>query len=213
MIANTIRTCFPIAAKAVADKAEEINKLNVFPVPDGDTGTNMSLTLASVVKEVAELPADANIEAIAAAITHGSLMGARGNSGVITSQILRGVAEGLISASNPVSTADIAAALRNAVKVAFQAVRKPVEGTILTVLRDISTKADECAKKKMTPADALDAIVVEAYQSVAYARLAARSQGERRGRLRCVRFCHLCREFRLGCLGPHVQYRGLFGYV
>ena len=167
MIANTIRTCFPIAAKAVADKAEEINKLNVFPVPDGDTGTNMSLTLASVVKEVAELPADANIEAIAAAITHGSLMGARGNSGVITSQILRGVAEGLISASNPVSTADIAAALRNAVKVAFQAVRKPVEGTILTVLRDISTKADECAKKKMTPADALDAIVVEAYQSVA----------------------------------------------
>ena len=167
MIANTIRTCFPIAAKAVADKAEEINKLNVFPVPDGDTGTNMSLTLASVVKEVAELPADANIEAIAAAITHGSLMGARGNSGVITSQILRGVAEGLISASNPVSTADIAAALRNAVKVAFQAVRKPVEGTILTVLRDISTKADECAKRKMAPADALDAIVVEAYQSVA----------------------------------------------
>ena len=167
MIANTIRTCFPIAAKAVADKAEEINKLNVFPVPDGDTGTNMSLTLASVVKELGALPSDCDMEAIAGAITHGSLMGARGNSGVITSQILRGVAEGLVSASNPVSSSDVAAALRNAVKVAFQAVRKPVEGTILTVLRDISTKADECAKKKMATADALDAIVVEAYQSVA----------------------------------------------
>ncbi len=167
MIANTVRTCFPVAAKAVADKAEEINKLNVFPVPDGDTGTNMSLTLASVVKELNALPADCDMQAVAGAITHGSLMGARGNSGVITSQILRGVAEGLVGASNPVSSADVAAALRSAVKVAFQAVRKPVEGTILTVLRDISTKADECAKKKMSAADALDAVVVEAYQSVA----------------------------------------------
>ena len=98
MIVKTIRTCFPIAAAAVSDKAEEINKLNVFPVPDGDTGTNMSLTLASVTKELSALPADADMEAIAGAITHGSLMGARGNSGVITSQILRGVAEGLVSA-------------------------------------------------------------------------------------------------------------------
>lgn len=167
MIAKTIRTCFPIAAKAVADKAEDINKLNVFPVPDGDTGTNMSLTLASVVKELTALPADATMEDIAAAITHGSLMGARGNSGVITSQILRGVAEGLVDASEPVGSDDIAHAFRRAVKVAFQAVRKPIEGTILTVLRDVSTKADECEKKKFSAADALDAIVVEAYQSVA----------------------------------------------
>lgn len=167
MIAKTIRTCFPIAAKAVADKAEDINKLNVFPVPDGDTGTNMSLTLASVVKELTALPADATMEDIAAAITHGSLMGARGNSGVITSQILRGVAEGLVDASEPVGSDDIARAFRRAVKVAFQAVRKPIEGTILTVLRDVSIKADECEKKKLSAADALDAIVVEAYQSVA----------------------------------------------
>lgn len=167
MIAKTVRTCFPIAAGAVAEKAEEINKLNVFPVPDGDTGTNMSLTLQSVVKELAALPVDADMEAIAAAITHGSLMGARGNSGVITSQILRGVAEGLVSATEPATSSDIAVALRRAVKVAFQAVRKPVEGTILTVLRDISTKADECEKKRMTAEEALDAIVVEAYQSVA----------------------------------------------
>lgn len=74
MIAKTIRTCFPIAAAAVSEKAEEINKLNVFPVPDGDTGTNMSLTLASVTKELSALPADADMEAIAGAITHGSLM-------------------------------------------------------------------------------------------------------------------------------------------
>ncbi|MBE6468605.1 MAG: DAK2 domain-containing protein [Coriobacteriaceae bacterium] len=167
MIAKTVRTCFPIAAAAVADKAEDINKLNVFPVPDGDTGTNMSLTLASVVKELAALPADADMEAIAGAITHGSLMGARGNSGVITSQILRGAAEGLIEAREPASAADVAAAFRRAVKVAFQAVRKPVEGTILTVLRDVSTKADECEKRRFTAAEALDAVVVEAYQSVA----------------------------------------------
>lgn len=108
MIAKTIRTCFPIAAAAVSDKAEEINKLNVFPVPDGDTGTNMSLTLASVTKELSALPADADMEAIAGAITHGSLMGARGNSGVITSQILRGVAEGLVSADEPITSANIA---------------------------------------------------------------------------------------------------------
>ena len=167
MIAKTVRTCFPIAAGAVAEKAEEINKLNVFPVPDGDTGTNMSLTLQSVVKELSALPVDADMEAIAGAITHGSLMGARGNSGVITSQILRGVAEGLVGTTEPATSAHIAAALRRAVKVAFQAVRKPVEGTILTVLRDISTKADECEKKHMTAEEALDAIVVEAYQSVA----------------------------------------------
>ena len=167
MIAKTVRTCFPVAAQAVADKAEDINKLNVFPVPDGDTGTNMSLTLASVVRELNQLPTDADMEAIAGAITHGSLMGARGNSGVITSQILRGVAEGLVDAHDPVNSSDIAAAFRRAVKVAFQAVRKPVEGTILTVLRDVSTKADECEKKRLSAADALDTIVVEAYQSVA----------------------------------------------
>ena len=167
MIANIFRACFSVAAQAVADKAEDINKLNVFPVPDGDTGTNMSLTLNAVVRELAALPQDADMSAVAAAVTHGSLMGARGNSGVITSQILRGVAEGLCEAGEPLSTADIALAFRRAVKVAFQAVRKPVEGTILTVLRDISTCADACERAKMEPAETLDAIVVEAYQSVA----------------------------------------------
>ncbi len=127
----------------------------------------MSLTCESVVKELSALPVDADMEAIAGAITHGSLMGARGDFGVITSQILRGVAEGLVGATEPATSAHIAAALRRAVKVASKLFRKPVEGTILTVLRDISTKADECEKKRMTAEEALDAIVVEAYQSVA----------------------------------------------
>ena len=121
MISTVMRTCFPAAAKVVADKAEEINKLNVFPVPDGDTGTNMSLTLGTVVSEVEMLPVGASMRDIAKAITHGSLMGARGNSGVITSQILRGIAEGLCDAKDQenVTPADIAHAFRRGVKVAF----------------------------------------------------------------------------------------------
>ncbi len=168
MITTVIRSCFPAAAAVVADKAEDINKLNVFPVPDGDTGTNMSLTLNTVVGEVEALPASASMADIAAAITHGSLMGARGNSGVITSQILRGVAEGLVDANPSGATPqDVAAALRNGVKVAFKAVRKPVEGTILTVLKDISARADQLERGRITTPELLDALVIEAYESVA----------------------------------------------
>jgi DAK2 domain fusion protein YloV len=168
MISNVVRSCFPVAAQVVADKAEEINKLNVFPVPDGDTGTNMSLTLGTVVKEVEALPAGASMDDVAKAITHGSLMGARGNSGVITSQILRGVAEGLAAADGPDATpSDVAVALRNGVRVAFKAVRKPVAGTILTVLKDVSERADQLEKTDITTDDLLDQLVVEAYESVA----------------------------------------------
>lgn len=167
MISTVIRNCFPIAAQVVATKAEDINKLNVFPVPDGDTGTNMSLTLDTVVKELAALPADCDMQAVSKAITHGSLMGARGNSGVITSQILRGVAEGLVDADPEAPTSqDIARAFRRGQKVAFQAVRKPVEGTILTVLRDVTSRADACAADKNTLEETLNALVVEAYESV-----------------------------------------------
>ena len=95
-------------------------------------------------------------------------MGARGNSGVITSQILRGIAEGLVDAHPSGATPqDVAAALRNGVKVAFKAVRKPVEGTILTVLKDVSARADQLEKTRITTPEMLDAIVVEAYESVA----------------------------------------------
>ncbi|MDJ1121334.1 DAK2 domain-containing protein [Olsenella sp. YH-ols2217] len=169
MIVTVLRHCLPIAAQAVADRADEINKLNVFPVPDGDTGTNMSLTLQTVVKEVEALPADADLQAVAKAVTHGSLMGARGNSGVITSQILRGVAEGLVDygKDDPITTGQLFKVLRHAKHVAFRAVRKPVQGTILTVIEDLSYKAEACAKSKMTLDEALEAIVTQAYESVA----------------------------------------------
>lgn len=127
----------------------------------------MSLTLASVTKELSALPADADMEAIAGAITHGSLMGARGNSGVITSQILRGVAEGLVSADEPITSANIAYAFRRAVKVAFQAVRKPIEGTILTVRAMSRPRQTSARRRSSLPRMRSDAIVVEAYQSVA----------------------------------------------
>ncbi len=167
MIEQTVRSSFAAAAQAVQDRSEDINKLNVFPVPDGDTGTNMALTLATVVGELERLPADAPMPKVAAALTHGSLMGARGNSGVIMSQILRGLAEGLAEVGEPVSAADVAGAFRRAVKVAFQAVGKPVEGTILTVLRDVGKCADQCEKRKVPLADTLDALVAEAFDSVA----------------------------------------------
>ncbi|MFQ9751592.1 MAG: DAK2 domain-containing protein, partial [Collinsella aerofaciens] len=163
MIAKTIRTCFPIAAAAVSDKAEEINKLNVFPVPDGDTGTNMSLTLASVTKELSALPADADMEAIAGAITHGSLMGARGNSGVITSQILRGVASSL-----PMSLLRLQHRLRlpSRRQVAFRLSASPSRRDPHGPARCLD-QGRRVREEEVLGWDALDAIVVEAYHSVA----------------------------------------------
>ena len=87
------------AAEALKDRKEEVNKLNVFPVPDGDTGTNMSLTMDVVVAEVDKLPAGADVADLCHAVTHASLMGARGNSGVILSQVLRGLCEGIDGAT------------------------------------------------------------------------------------------------------------------
>ena len=91
---NDILNAIAAASKNLSARKDEINRLNVFPVPDGDTGTNMSLTLESVVKNISSLPMGASGAAVRKAITTGALMGARGNSGVITSQILRGLCEG-----------------------------------------------------------------------------------------------------------------------
>lgn len=139
------------AAAALRERAEEVNRLNVFPVPDGDTGTNMALTMDAVVAELEQLPPDASVATICQAITHGSLMGARGNSGVILSQILRGLCEA-IGAAEIQGTELMATALERATIVAFQAVRKPVEGTMLTVLRD----ASKAARAAVTAGDDLD---------------------------------------------------------
>lgn len=152
-------------AQLLSSRKEEINRLNVFPVPDGDTGTNMSLTLESVVNNVKALPAGAHRADVRKAITTGALMGARGNSGVITSQILRGLCEGS-EEFDTLDTDALASMFNRAVEVAFQAVRKPVEGTILTVLKDAANVATEAAESGLNTHEALDAIVEEAYASV-----------------------------------------------
>lgn len=162
---NDILNAIAAAGKALSSRKEEVNRLNVFPVPDGDTGTNMSLTIDSVVTNIAKLPIGSDAAAVRKAITTGALMGARGNSGVITSQILRGLCEGSVGADE-LSTHYVANAFEKAVEVAFQAVRKPVEGTILTVLRDSAAAAVDARKKRLDVEEALEAIVTEAYASV-----------------------------------------------
>ena len=113
---------------------DEINSLNVYPVPDGDTGANMYATVKAALTE-AEAVTDVTVERIAAAISFGALMGARGNSGVITSQIFRGMAEAFGGKSR-FNGLDLAHALSQGAKSAYSAVAKPVEGTILTVIRE-----------------------------------------------------------------------------
>ena len=162
---NDIQNAIAAASKALSARKEEINRLNVFPVPDGDTGTNMSLTIESVVGNLARLPIGADGAEIRKAITTGALMGARGNSGVITSQILRGLCEGTVGWEG-LTSASLATAFEKAVEVAFQAVRKPVEGTILTVLRDSAQAAVNASKLGLPTLEALEAVVSEAYASV-----------------------------------------------
>lgn len=153
------------ASSLLGSRKEEINRLNVFPVPDGDTGTNMSLTLQSVVDNIGALAPNAGASELRKAIVTGALMGARGNSGVITSQILRGLCEGSESFSS-LDTETLAASFARAEEVAFQAVRKPVQGTILTVLQDAAAEAARAAEAGLDTDSALDAIVAEAFASV-----------------------------------------------
>jgi DAK2 domain fusion protein YloV len=122
---------------------EAINALNVFPVPDGDTGTNMTLTMRAATKEIAD-SAETSASAIAAIFSRGALMGARGNSGVILSQILRGLSKGL-EGKTTFTAVDFAAALQESARLAYSAVIKPVEGTILTVIRDAAEAARQSA--------------------------------------------------------------------
>ena len=122
---------------------EEVNRLNVFPVPDGDTGTNMLLTLQSAVEDVKESNAT-EVSKIAKLASHGSLMGARGNSGVILSQIFRGFARA-VEGKGSLTPAELAAAFEEAANAAYRAVNKPTEGTILTVARDAGRAAATAA--------------------------------------------------------------------
>jgi len=127
----------------LASNHEEVNRLNVFPVPDGDTGTNMLLTLQSAVEDVKQSNA-AEVSKIAKLASHGSLMGARGNSGVILSQIFRGFARA-VEGKSSLSPAELAAAFEEAANAAYRAVNKPTEGTILTVAREAGRAAATAA--------------------------------------------------------------------
>ena len=162
---NDVKRALAQASQILSSQKDTINKLNVFPVPDGDTGTNMSLTIESVVRSVSELSENTSREEFAKAVVQGALMGARGNSGVITSQILRGLCEGALRAEH-FNTEGLSVAFARSQEVAFQAVRKPVEGTILTVIRDVASAARTAQKKKLSTNDALEFIVNEAFASV-----------------------------------------------
>ncbi len=134
LTANDLRATISTFAELLRSHKEVINRLNVYPVPDGDTGTNMTLTIESVVAEMAELEEDASIELVCKAISHGSLMGARGNSGVILSQLLRGLVEKFPSAKE-VTPELLVESLEHADVLARQAVARPIEGTILSIAR------------------------------------------------------------------------------
>lgn len=142
--AKILSRMFLAGAKNLEAKKEWINELNVFPVPDGDTGTNMTLTIMSAASEVGALT-NPNMETLAKAISSGSLRGARGNSGVILSQLLRGFTRS-VRKSQELSPEDIAAAMEKGVETAYKAVMKPKEGTILTVAREAAAKASELAE-------------------------------------------------------------------
>lgn len=140
---NTLTKMFLAGAKNLEAKKEWINELNVFPVPDGDTGTNMTLTIMSAASEVNNL-SERTMETVAKAISSGSLRGARGNSGVILSQLLRGFTKG-IKNYDTLDVMTISNAFQKAVETAYKAVMKPKEGTILTVARGAADKAAELA--------------------------------------------------------------------
>jgi hypothetical protein len=146
--ANDLRAVIEAYRDALSAHREPINRLNVYPVPDGDTGTNMSLTLKSVSDDLVAVDGD-DMAAVCQAISHGSLMGARGNSGVILSQILRGLAS-VVREAGSLDGPTLAKALQAASDAAYQAVMRPVEGTILTVVR---ASAEAAASAADTGAD------------------------------------------------------------
>ena len=149
--AKMLARMFLAGAKNLDSKKEWINELNVFPVPDGDTGTNMTMTIASAAKEVAAVDMG-DMAAVCKAISSGSLRGARGNSGVILSQLFRGFTKA-IADKKELNAADLCAAFDKAVETAYKAVMKPKEGTILTVAKGGAQKAAELLEEGRTELD------------------------------------------------------------
>ncbi len=159
------RKAMMAAAAWLEQHRDTINKLNVFPVPDGDTGTNMAATMRSAIKEIAD-SVDTNVSVVAHKLSDGAIRGARGNSGVILSQILRGIAHSL-DKKTTFTAEDFSAALQNAAQTAYRAVIKPVEGTILTVIRESAEAAKSAADHGSDLTALMQEVVNKARQTVA----------------------------------------------
>ncbi len=162
----TLRAALAAATAWLEQDAERINALNVFPVPDGDTGSNMWLTMQSAVAEANRTASEATAGAVAHAASHGALMGARGNSGVILSQILRGIAR-VLDDRPTFGAAELAAALSEGAATAYKGVIRPVEGTILTVAREAAESAGQAAREGADLLQTLARAVVAAKESLA----------------------------------------------
>lgn len=156
--ASVVQKCFLAGANAIDAKKEVINDLNVFPVPDGDTGTNMTMTIMSAAREVAALE-NPDMKSLCKAISGGSLRGARGNSGVILSQLLRGFTKE-ITKEEQIDVDILTRAFERAVESAYKAVMKPKEGTILTVARGGSDKALELNGRTDNLAEFMNKIIM-----------------------------------------------------
>ena len=153
-----------LGSKNLAKNAEKINSLNVFPVPDGDTGTNMNLSMSSGAKETAANVVE-NIGELGKSFSKGLLMGARGNSGVILSQLFRGMTQRIADKSE-IDAKEFAAAIQNGVSIAYKAIIKPVEGTILTVAREAAEAGVKAAENTTSIIEVMDAIYLEAQESL-----------------------------------------------
>ena len=153
-----------LGSKNLAKNAEKINALNVFPVPDGDTGTNMNLSMSSGAKETAANVVE-NIGELGKSFSKGLLMGARGNSGVILSQLFRGMSQ-YIADKKEVNAKEFAEAIQNGVSIAYKAIIKPVEGTILTVAREAAEAGVKAAEKTTSVVEVMEAIYAEAQASL-----------------------------------------------
>jgi hypothetical protein len=157
------------ALERLSEQRDHINELNVFPVPDGDTGTNMHLTMEAAWNEFSRLPGDAPISVVTGAAAHGSLMGARGNSGVILSQVLRGWSASSRDRES-LDAAGLCEALAEGSRVAYLAVKRPVEGTILSVARESAQAAQKALDAGGDLSDVLEALVAEAWAAVERSR-------------------------------------------
>lgn len=153
----TFRKMILNGAKLLDINKQHVDSLNVFPVPDGDTGTNMSLTMLSAAKEVTNCPSN-KIEGLCSALSNGALRGARGNSGVILSQILKGMSS-VLSSCEEITAKNLAKALAKGTEIAYKAVTKPKEGTILTVVRAMSEHAAKITKKSIEVSEFFDSII------------------------------------------------------